>query len=126
MGYLIDSNVISDFILAKFSKNAMNFLEAVIDAIPNISIITKIEVLSWRNAIIQDEVKVAAFVNSSEVIPLYDSIVDKCIDIRRNSKMKTPDAIIAATAMVYNLTLITGDADFSKIPYLKILNPFKL
>ena len=126
MGYLIDSNVISDYFSNSFSENAMNFLGNVISVIPNISIITKIEILSWRSNIIQDEVNAVAFVKSSKIIPLYDSIVDKCIDIRRNSKMKTPDAIIASTAMVYNYTLITSDADFNRIPNLNVLNPFKL
>jgi predicted nucleic acid-binding protein len=126
MGYLIDSNVISNFTLVKFPEKAMNFLANVFDEIPNISVITKIEVLSWRSDTVQDEVKIISFVSSSNVIPLFDNIVNKCIDIRRNGKIKTPDAVIAATAMIFNLTLVTGDAGFGRIPNLKILNPFNL
>ena len=65
MGYLIDSNVISDYFSNSFSENAMDFLETVISVIPNISIITKIEILSWRSNITQDEVNAVAFVKSS-------------------------------------------------------------
>ena len=53
-------------------------------------------------------------------------IVDKCIEIRRNCRIKTPDAIIAATAMIYDFTLLTSDFDFKRIPNLQLLNPFDL
>jgi predicted nucleic acid-binding protein len=122
--YLIDNNVIANYTSEKFSKNAMNFLANVIDEIPNISVITKIEALSWHSAIIQEEDSVKLFVNSSNIIALSDSIVEKCIEIRRNCKIKTPDAIIAATVIVNDFTLLTSDSDFNRIPNLKIINPF--
>ena len=124
--YLIDTNVIANYTAEKFPEKAMNFLANVIDERPNISVITKIETLSWRSAIIQEEENVKAFVNISTIFALSDMIVDKCIEIRRNSRIKTPDAIIAATAMVYGFTLLTSDFDFKRIPNLQLLNPFDL
>jgi len=124
--YLIDNNVIANYTSEKFSEKAMIFLADVIDEIPNISVITKIEALSWHSAIIQEESIVKLFVDVSNVIALSDSIVEKCIEIRRNRKIKTPDAIIAATAIVHNFTLLTSDSDFNRIPNLKILDPFNL
>ena len=39
--------------------------------------------------------------------------------------IKLPDAIIAATALVYDLTLISRNvSDFKNIEGLKVLNPF--
>jgi predicted nucleic acid-binding protein len=122
--YIIDSNVIVNYTSEKYSNKAMSFLADVIDEIPNISVITKIEVLSWRSAIIQEEENMKLFVNSLKLIAISDSIVDKCIEIRRNHKIKTPDAIIAATAIINNFTLITSDSDFDPILNLKIINPF--
>jgi len=124
--YIIDSNVIVNYTSVKYSKKAMNFLANVIDEIPNISVITKIEVLSWRSAIIQEEENMRLFVNSLNLIRLSDIIVEKCIEIRRNHKIKTPDAIIAATAIVNGFTILTSDSDFDPIPNLKIINPFNL
>jgi len=124
--YLIDNNVISNYFFEIFSENAMIFLADVIDKIPNLSVITKIEALSWRSANIAKENIVQAFVNFSNIIALSDIIVEKCIEIRRNCKIKTPDAIIAATAIVYDFVLLTSDSDFNRIPNLKILNPFDL
>ncbi|MCF8381671.1 MAG: PIN domain-containing protein [Bacteroidales bacterium] len=44
----------------------------------------------------------------------------------KSKKIKTPDAIIAATAMVHGCTLITNnEKDFNNIKGLKIANPFK-
>jgi predicted nucleic acid-binding protein len=126
MGYLIDTNVIGNFTSVKFSEKAMDFLAEVIDKTPNISVITKIEALSWRSVIIQEEASVKSFVNYSNIIALSDMIVDECIVIRRNFKMKTPDAIIAATAIVNDFILLTSDADFNRIPNLRTLNPFNL
>ena len=40
--------------------------------------------------------------------------------------IKTPDAIIAATAVVYNRTLITSDKDFNNIHGLEVIDPHKL
>jgi predicted nucleic acid-binding protein len=102
--YLIDTNVISNFTSVKFSEKAMSFLAGVIDKTPNISVITKIETLSWRSAIAQEEASLKAFVSFTNVIALSDTIVDKCIEFRRIRRMKTPDAIIAATATVHDYT----------------------
>jgi len=124
--YIIDSNVIVNYTSEKYSKKAMSFLADVIDEIPNISVITKIEVLSWRSAIMQEEENMRLFVNSLNLIRLSDIIVEKCIEIRRNHKIKTPDAIIAATAIVNDFTILTSDSDFNPIPNLKIINPFNL
>lgn len=53
--------------------------------------------------------------------PAYISII-----IRRNYRLKLPDAVIAATALHLGLPLITRNVkDFKDIPELKLLNPFK-
>jgi len=124
--YLIDNNVISNYFSGSFPEKAMIFLSKVIGETPNLSVITKIEALSWRNANIAKENIVRIFIDFSNVIALSDIIVDECISIRRNLKMKTPDAIIAATAIVNDFTLLTSDTDFNRIPNLRILNPFDL
>jgi predicted nucleic acid-binding protein len=64
-------------------------------------------------------------VKDSLVLPLTNNIVDKAIEIRRSRKIKLPDAIIAATALAHDYTLISrNDDDFRKIPGLKYINPF--
>jgi hypothetical protein len=58
-------------------------------------------------------------------IPIDDSIVQKVIEIRQTNRIKLPDAIIAATAIVYNCTIITRNiSDFSRLSGLVVVNPF--
>jgi tRNA(fMet)-specific endonuclease VapC len=48
-----------------------------------------------------------------------DSIFKETIKIRKKYKLKLPDAIIAATAIVNNATLLSADDIFAKIYNLK-------
>ena len=124
--YLIDNNVISNFFTVSFPEKAMYFISGVIDQIPNISVITEIEALSWLAPDEIYETIIKEFIEDANVLPLSKEVIAKCVQIRRNKKIKTPDAIIAATAIVHDFTLLTSDADFKRIPNLKILNPFDL
>jgi len=121
--YLIDNNVISHYFSGLFSEMGMGFIAKEIDKTPNISIITEIEALSWIAADKNKEKIVREFVKDSNVLGLTSAIVSRCVMIRRNQKIKIPDAIIAATAVIHNLTLITSDRDFDNILGLKIFNP---
>jgi predicted nucleic acid-binding protein len=124
--YLLDTNVVSDYFSSAFENKAIIFLEGVIDDIPNLSIITEIELLCWK-ASSKVEKKVRNFIGDSQIFEINPEVVKLCAEIRRAKKIKTPDAIIAATAIVYNLILITNnEKDFSGIKKLKLLNPHKI
>lgn len=108
------------------SEKAMGFIADVIDQTPSISVITQIEALSWVSADLDKELVIQEFVKEAHILALTNDIVIECVKIRRNKKIKTPDAIIAATAIVHNLTLITSDSDFNHVKRLKVINPKKL
>jgi predicted nucleic acid-binding protein len=60
-------------------------------------------------------------------IVLTPESADQAASIRVKHGIKTPDAIIAATAIVNGLTLITGnEKDFVSIHKLKLINPWKI
>jgi predicted nucleic acid-binding protein len=120
--YLIDNNVISDFFAGQYSDKAMNFVSEVIDLTPNISVITVIEALSWHSSEVNESI-IKEFIDNSHVLGISQKVVEHCIQIRRSRKIKTPDAIIAATAITHCLTLITSDSDFTNIPGLMLINP---
>ena len=124
--YLIDNNVISNYFTVSFSQQAMCFISNVIDQIPNVSVITEIEALSWQAPDEIYETIIKEFIENANVLPLSKEVVAKCVEIRRSKKIKTPDAVIAATAIVHDFTLLTSDWDFKRIPNLKIINPFDL
>jgi predicted nucleic acid-binding protein len=51
----------------------------------------------------------------------------KTAEIRKKYNIKLPDAIIAATAIVYGLKLVTrNEKDFAQIKGLNIINPFNI
>jgi predicted nucleic acid-binding protein len=53
------------------------------------------------------------------------NIEEKTIDIRKEINIKIPDAIIAATAITYDCTLVTRNVDdFKNLSNLKIFNPY--
>ena len=118
--YLLDTNIVISFSENKFTEKAKSFIAGQIDGHPHFSVISKIELLSvseTRNEIIE-------LIQSSTIIGLTDAIIDKTISLRKAYKIKTPDAIIAATAIVEGRILITNDIkDFQGIKGLKVLYP---
>jgi len=124
--YLIDTNVISDFFSASLPVRGMQFMDFVIDDIPNISVISQIELLCWKTDTIKEQ-QVKDFIADSVIFNIKANIIAHCVSIRRNKKVKTPDAIIAATAMAHGYTLITNnERDFANITGLNIINPHKM
>lgn len=64
------------------------------------------------------------YIDESVVLYLTEEIVQECITIRKQHTIKLPDAIIAATALSYQMILITRNtAVFKNIQGLKVLNP---
>ena len=92
---------------------------------PVISAITEIELFCWKTATDLDLELLRNFINDALVIELEQSIKLRTADIRKVHRIKLPDAIIAATALVYDLTLLSRNVpDFGKIDGLKIVNPW--
>lgn len=61
------------------------------------------------------------------ILPPWQASFLKGIEVRKNYSVKLPDAIIAATALVHDYTLVTRNAsDFKKISGLKLLNPWEI
>lgn len=119
--YLVDSNAIIDFCNGKLPTNGRNFMMGVS---PEISIVTNIELFATKN-ISQEEYKLLEkFVAFSVKHDINKDLIDTTIMIRQTYKIKLPDAIIAATALVYNLTLISRNSkDFDGIDGLEFINP---
>ena len=73
------------------------------------SFITRIELLGFP-AITAAEIKsIEELLSAMNYVPMSPVIEDATIQIRRQYGLKTPDAIIAATASVHHLELLTLD-----------------
>jgi len=124
--YLIDTNVVIDYLGQNLPAVGKAFMDEVIDAVPKVSVVTKIEVLGF-NAPENHYQLLVDFMDDSAVLDLSSAIVDASIEVRKKHKTKLPDAIIAATALVYDLVLISRNtSDFKNIQGLKVIDPHLL
>jgi len=122
--FLIDSNIIIDYLGGKIPASQKEFMDTVINDVPAVSVISKIEVLGF-NAPNEYIKLLESFFNDVVVLDINDEIIEQTILLRRSLKIKTPDAIIAATALVYQLNLVTRNTnDFKNIPGIVIFNPY--
>lgn len=125
--YLIDTCAVIKYLNSVFPPNGVTFLDAVVDNESMISFISEIELQVWNPADPADLDVFVNFVNDSDVIGIEPNIIAQTIDIRKNYKLKVPDAIIAATALINGFTLISdNDSDFKKVPHLKYINPMSM
>ena len=125
-GYLLDSNVIIGYLAGKIPESGMDSISAIVNQTPRISVISQIEVLRFNDTP-ENEAVLTGFVNVSNIYPLNPAIVRRTIELCKQSKIKLPDAIIAATALTENLILVTRNTnDFKNIVALELLNPWAI
>lgn len=121
--YLSDTNTVIEFLSGAFSKEKSAWLQQLIDDNRNnLSVINQIELLGFNAE--PEELKIIEdFLAENKVLPLSTDVVKKTVELRRSFRIKLPDAIIAATASVHNLVLLTRNtADFKSIPGIAVLN----
>jgi predicted nucleic acid-binding protein len=122
--YLIDTNVIIDNLGNKLSKNTIDFISNIDFSI---SSVTKIEVLGWKNATENQLKPLYSFMETLNILPIDEAVINKTIEIRQSKKINLGDALIAATALTNNLTIITRNIkDFDTIENLNVINPYDL
>ena len=126
VSYLWDTNIVIYFLQNQLSLSAGKFIaQSLKKHTPSISVITEIELLCWKTGSKKDHLVLQEFIDSIQVIELNQNIKLKTAEIRKNHKVKMPDAVIAATAITYGLSLLTRNVDdFKKIDNLDIINPF--
>ncbi|NJN26345.1 MAG: type II toxin-antitoxin system VapC family toxin [Cyclobacteriaceae bacterium] len=123
--YLWDTNTAIYYLQQQFPSSAEQFIDSTLsDSSPAISAITEIELLCWKTATEKDLEVLHNFINDSLVFELEKDIKLKTADIRKAHKIKLPDAIIAATALVHDLILLTRNvSDFKNIDGMEFINP---
>lgn len=123
--YLIDTNILIYYFANQIPKKEISKIEVIFEGSFNVSIITKIEFLGWNKHTENGFLKSKEFINNANVFNINDEISDSTIEIRRETNVKLPDAIISATALYNNLILITrNEKDFERVKNLEIYNPF--
>lgn len=124
--YLWDTNTVIYYLQQLFPQSAETFIDNLLkEERPIISAITEIELLCWKAATEKDLEVLNDFITECLVIELEQPIKIKTAEIRKANRIKLPDAIIAATALVYGLTIISRNIDdFKNIDGLVCINPW--
>jgi len=124
MRWLLDTNVWIDAHAGKpdacqvFAK-----ARAAQGAWVGFSAITKLEVLGYAGLTAADDKALRELLAQFEEVPILPAVIDEAIRLRRLHKLKTPDAIIAATAQLQHAEAITRNTtDFKKVAGLSVLD----
>jgi predicted nucleic acid-binding protein len=118
---LIDSNII---IYAAKPEHAI-LRTFIAEHAPAVSAVSYVEVLGYHHLTEPERRHFETFFAAATVLPISGEILEQAAKLRQLKKMTLGDALVAATALVYNLTLVTRNvSDFDWIPNLSVLNPF--
>jgi predicted nucleic acid-binding protein len=84
-----------------------------------------VEALGFPSISQDEESVIRKFIAATMCCPLDEEVIERAIKLRRIKRMGIADAIIAATALEYDLPLVTQNVhDFQHVPGLIIINPF--
>jgi len=121
--YLIDGNAVLDYLAGTLPTAGKELMRTVVNRQPRISVITKIEVMGYPTQPLHSKL-ILEFIDNCLIFPISSEVVDRTIEIRKAYRIKIPDAIIAATALEYELILITRNVrDFEKLG-VEVSNPW--
>lgn len=85
-----------------------------------------VEVLGYHKLTDSERHALEAFFAAAPILPLSDTVLDQAVRLRQQKKMTLGDSLVGATALMYNLTLVTCNTDdFKWITGLTLLNPFE-
>ena len=138
--YLLDTNVISELRKAKSGKadkNVVSWANNVSATRLFLSVITILEIetgvllverrdpsqgavlRSWLNAHV-----LPAF--SERILPFDTAVAQRCAKLHVPDRRSDRDSIIAATALVHGMTIVTRNVDDFEPTGVEILNPWNL
>jgi predicted nucleic acid-binding protein len=91
------------------------------------SAVTRLEVLGFPGLGAEDEAGLRQLLAQFSEAEVSAAIIERAIEIRRAVPLKTPDAIIAATAFIDGASLVTRNVrDFSIVAELTVIDPASL
>lgn len=120
--YLIDTNAVIYYFGQKLSKESEKYMDQILIGKYHISVINRIELLGFNTINTNESDAINSFIKNSTVFQLDESVIIETIHIRKKYIIKLPDAIIAATCLVKDCSLITNNTkDFERIAGLQLI-----
>jgi len=113
VNHIWDTNIAIYLLNGELSETAERTIQELMHkGTPSVSIISEMELLGFKGISDEEYQNGVALLSTITILPLSSSIKDKTIEI----KIKLPDAIIAATAIIHDLSLLSrNEKDFLNI-----------
>ena len=106
--FLVDTNI---FVLL--------FNDSLAEPLPDgeivCSVITEMELLSFPDITLSEETLIRTMLADMTVYDIDQAVKEETIRLRRISKLKLPDAIIAAIATCHHAVLVTNDTEIRDV-----------
>ncbi len=119
---ILDSNII----IYSIDPEYQSLREYLLNVDMHVSEISKLEVLGYSKLTTEENQKFEYFfANLTTLINIQSDIINQAIQLRKIRKMSLGDSIIASTALLYQLPILTrNEKDFAWINELTVINPF--
>jgi len=114
---LLDSNTI--MYLIKGDEKVFQLVDRKPVAI---SFITEIELLGWKLMTPELQTVILDLIKDIHYFDYSHRVKQRTINLRQKYNFKLGDAFIAATALEFDLTLVSADRIFSKVEDLRLIN----
>lgn len=89
-----------------------------------ISDITRLEVLGYHKIKTNEEAVLQLFFKNITIFDISNEVITRAIHLRKEKSMSVGDAIIAATALIRKIPLVTVNiVDFRHVQKLTLINP---
>jgi predicted nucleic acid-binding protein len=110
--FVLDSTVVINHLNKKL--DADTFFSDIPEYELYVSIVTEIEALSKPGMTEEEKQEAKTFLARFRIVNIIPAIKDITIEIRQITKLRLPDAVIAATAVILNATLLSNDSHHLK------------
>ncbi|TAD99129.1 MAG: PIN domain-containing protein [Bacteroidetes bacterium] len=126
--YLLDSNIVIDYLYDQIPSYRIEEMENIFQNSFQMSIVSEIEILGWKKILTDRKIsieEVEEILGTAKIFEVNQKIKQKAIELKQIYQTPTVDAIIAATAIIYELTLVSKNMkDFIRIEELSFFSPY--
>jgi predicted nucleic acid-binding protein len=85
-----------------------------------LSVITEIELLSYHALTAPEQQHIQQLLAQVTIVNLTEDVKNEAIVLRQQYRLKLPDAIVCATALSTNSTLLSNDAQLARVTEITV------
>lgn len=117
---ILDSNILIYSVDPAYSA-LLSYLDAT-NAPIYVSLISHLEVLGYHRLREIDRIDLTNLLSNTTTLPITQEVITKAIELRWQRKRSLADSIIAATALIHTMPVLTNNvADFADIDGLQVI-----